>query len=90
MLADQIRVFDPVALANFKTLFPHLIYCDDPYQVAEGSDVLVFMTEWNQFRKLDMDRIKRLLKARNIVDLRNIYEPSQIKAIGFTYSAVGR
>lgn len=86
----QIRVFDPVALENFKTLFPDLSYCNDPYQVAEGSDVLVFMTEWNQFRKLDMERIKSLLRTPNIVDLRNIYEPEQIKLMGLNYVGVGR
>jgi UDPglucose 6-dehydrogenase len=86
----QVRVFDPVALENFKKLFPQIIYCEDPYQVANGSDVLVFMTEWNQFRKLDMDRIKKLLNVLNIVDLRNIYDPSQLKAMGFNYTAVGR
>lgn len=86
----DIRVFDPVAMDNFKTLFPDLLYCHDPYQVAEGSDVLVFMTEWNQFRKLDMQRIKALLRTPNIVDLRNIYEPERIKPLGFHYVCVGR
>ena len=86
----QIRTFDPVAMDNCKELFPDLIYCDDPYNVSEGSDVLVFITEWNQFRKLDMERIKTLLKALNIVDLRNIYEPSKMKSLGFKYVCVGR
>ncbi|MDY0094739.1 MAG: UDP-glucose/GDP-mannose dehydrogenase family protein [Candidatus Vecturithrix sp.] len=86
----HIRVFDPVAIPNFKTLFPDLTYCEDPYQVAEGSDALVFMTEWNQFRKLDMERIKTLLHALNIVDLRNIYEPDRLKQMGFHYICVGR
>lgn len=86
----RIRTFDPVAMDNCKELFPDLIYCDDPYNVSEGSDVLVFITEWNQFRKLDMERIKTLLKAPNIVDLRNIYEPSKMKSWGFKYVCVGR
>ncbi len=86
----QIRVFDPVAVENFKELFPELTYCTDPYQVAEGSDVLVFVTEWNQFRKLDMQRIKSLLMAPKIVDLRNIYDPEKIKAMGINYVCVGR
>ncbi len=85
-----IRVFDPVAVENFQRLFPDLTYCDDPFQVAEGSDVLVFMTEWNQFRKLDLERIKTLLKTPNIVDLRNIYEPAQVRGLGFDYIGVGR
>lgn len=86
----HIRVFDPVAMENFHVLFPDLTYCEDPYQVAEGSDVLVFMTEWNQFRKLDMERIKTLLRTHNIVDLRNIYEPDRLKQMGFHYICVGR
>lgn len=86
----RIRVFDPVAMENFKVLFPDLTYCHDPYQVAEGSDMLVFMTEWNQFRKLDMERLKTLLRAPHIVDLRNIYEPEQMKSKGLHYVCVGR
>jgi UDPglucose 6-dehydrogenase len=86
----KIRAFDPVAMDNFKKLFPDLTYCTDPYHVAEGSDVLIFMTEWNQFRKLDLDRLKTLLKTPNVVDLRNIYEPQQMRSLGFNYVGVGR
>ena len=86
----QIRAFDPVAMDNFQKLFPNVAYCRDPYHVAEGSDVLVLMTEWNQFRKLDLERLKTLLTAPKIVDLRNIYEPAQMKALGFDYTCVGR
>ena len=86
----QIRTFDPVAMDNCKKLFPDLTYCNDPYHVSEGSDVLVLITEWNQFRILDLEHIKTLLKAPNIVDLRNIYEPPKMKALGFNYVCVGR
>lgn len=86
----QVRAFDPVAMDNFRKLFPTVAYCRDPYHVAEGSDLLVLMTEWNQFRKLDLERLKTLLTAPNIVDLRNIYEPAQMKALGFDYVCVGR
>jgi UDPglucose 6-dehydrogenase len=86
----QIRAFDPVAMDNFKDLFPNVTYCDDPYHVSEGSDALVFITEWNQFRKLDLERIKTLLNVPNIVDLRNIYEPPKMKSLGFNYVGVGR
>jgi UDPglucose 6-dehydrogenase len=86
----QIRAFDPVAMDNCKKLFPDLTYCNDPYHVSEGSDVLVLITEWNQFRILDLEQIKTLLKAPNIVDLRNIYEPPKMKALGFNYVCVGR
>lgn len=86
----QIRTFDPVAMDNCQKLFPDLTYCTDPYHVSEGSDVLVFITEWNQFRSLDLERIKTLLKTPNIVDLRNIYEPPKMKTLGFNYVCVGR
>lgn len=89
-LGGQVRVFDPVAMENFQKAYPQLTYCADPYQVAEGSDVLVFMTEWNQFRKLDLERMKRGLRQANVVDLRNIYDPAQMKSMGFEYDSVGR
>lgn len=89
-LGGQVRVFDPVATENFQKVYPQLTYCTDPYQVAEGCDVLVLMTEWNQFRKLDLERMKGSLRQAKVVDLRNIYEPSQMKNLGFEYVSVGR
>jgi UDPglucose 6-dehydrogenase len=56
----------------------------------EGADVLVLVTEWNEFRALDLDRVKSLLKTPTIVDLRNIYRPEQVRALGFFYASVGR
>ena len=89
-LGGAVRAFDPVALENFAKLFPQVTYCADPYQVAEGSDALVLMTEWNQFRQLELDRIKPLLRSPKIVDLRNIYEPERMRHAGFQYVSVGR
>ena len=89
-LGGAVRAFDPVALENFAKIFPQVTYCADPYQVAEGSDVLVLMTEWNQFRQLELDRIKSLLRSPKIVDLRNIYEPERMRHAGFQYVGVGR
>ena len=89
-LGGAVRAFDPVALENFAKLFPQVTNCADPYQVAEGSDVLVLMTEWNQFRQLELDRIKSLLRSPKIVDLRNIYEPERMRHAGFQYVGVGR
>jgi UDPglucose 6-dehydrogenase len=63
---------------------------DDPYAVAEGADALVIITEWDQFRALDLDRIKLLMKKPVLVDLRNIYKPDDMKARGFAYTSVGR
>ena len=86
----RIKAFDPVAMQNASRILTDVEFCDGPYDVAEESDALVFLTEWNQFRKLDMEKIKAALRMPIIIDLRNIYEPDMMKEIGFTYVAVGR
>jgi UDPglucose 6-dehydrogenase len=86
----QIRAYDPVAVDVAKRMLSSVEYCENVYDVAEGSDALVFLTEWNQFRMLDMERIKTLLASPIIVDLRNIYEPGDMRKLGFTYVCVGR
>jgi UDPglucose 6-dehydrogenase len=63
---------------------------DEPYAVADSADVLVIITEWDQFRALDLDRIKLLMRKPVLVDLRNIYKPADMKARGFTYASIGR
>jgi UDPglucose 6-dehydrogenase len=67
-----------------------VVYCADEYDAAEGADVLVVATEWNQFRGLDLDRLRARLKSPALVDLRNVYEPRLVRAKGFRYSGVGR
>ena len=62
----------------------------NPYDVADGADALVLVTEWNQFRMLDLEKLKTLLKAPVMVDLRNVYEPETVRSAGFTYTCVGR
>lgn len=86
----QIRCFDPLAMDNTKIILPQLTYCQDEYETARGSDVLVIATEWNQFRNLDLLKIKNLLKTPILIDLRNLYEPTQVKTLGLTYEGVGR
>lgn len=86
----RIKAFDPVAMEQAKIVLPNLDYCDDTYTVAQDSDALVFLTEWNQFRSLDLEKIKGLLKEPIIIDLRNIYEPKKMKEYGFNYYCVGR
>ena len=86
----RVRVYDPAAMDNAKTLFPQVAYCKDPYEAAKGADALVIMTEWNEFRNLDLERIKGLLRKPFFFDLRNIYEPEKVKKLGFTYFCVGR
>ena len=86
----KIRAFDPVAIENAKKIMPDVKYCKETYETIKDCDALVFMTEWNQFRSLNMEKIKSLMKQPIIFDLRNIYNPSKMKQYGFVYSSVGR
>lgn len=86
-----VRAFDPVAMEEArKVLGETVTYCEDAYETAQGADALVIVTEWNQFRRLDLGRMKELLKQPVIVDLRNIYSPEEAAAAGFVYESVGR
>jgi UDPglucose 6-dehydrogenase len=85
-----VKAFDPVAMEEAKHSLPDIEFATDEFDAIEGADVLVFLTEWNQFRALDMERVKRLLKSPKIADLRNIYEPSDMRELGFEYVGVGR
>lgn len=85
-----VRAFDPVAMEEAKHFVNGIEYASDEYDAIDGADALVIVTEWNQFRALDMEKVKRLLKAPKIADLRNIYEPSDMRALGFDYIGVGR
>ena len=86
-----IKAYDPAGMKNASLILPQtVVYCMDPYEVAEDCDCLVIATEWNQFRKLDLERIKRLLKYPRVVDLRNVYEPEEMRKTGFEYTGVGR
>jgi UDPglucose 6-dehydrogenase len=87
----KIKVHDPQGMKEAKLYLPEGIeYMDNPYQVCDGADVLVLMTEWNQYRALDLERIKSLMRTAVFVDLRNVYEPDGTKKLGFTYFGVGR
>jgi len=85
-----IKCFDPLAMDNTKKILPHLTYCQDEYETAKASDALVIATEWNQFRNLDLLKIKKLLKSPILLDLRNLYEPEKVKSLDFIYEGVGR
>ncbi|MBA4121086.1 MAG: UDP-glucose/GDP-mannose dehydrogenase family protein [Acidobacteria bacterium] len=85
-----VKAFDPVAMEEAKHSLPDIEFATDEFDAIEGADVLVFLTEWNQFRALDMEKVKRLLKSPKIADLRNIYEPSDMREMGFEYVGVGR
>jgi UDPglucose 6-dehydrogenase len=86
----NVVAYDPVAQGEAEKHLPAIEYAEDEYAAATGADVLVFITEWNQFRALDMQRIRTLMRTPNIADLRNIYEPADMRELGFNYVGVGR
>ena len=85
-----VRAFDPEAMPACKPLFPTVVYCDNAYETAEGADALVIITEWNQFRKLELDHLHQLLRQPLVIDLRNLYAPEKMAAAGFRYVSIGR
>ncbi|HET6972168.1 MAG TPA: UDP binding domain-containing protein, partial [Phenylobacterium sp.] len=85
----KVQAFDPEG-HEARALLEGVDFKDNPYDVAEGADALVIITEWDQFRALDLDRIKLLMKSPTLVDLRNIYKPADMRARGFAYTSVGR
>ena len=87
----RVKAFDPVAMDNARGMLPEDVqYCEDSYDAAEGADAMIIVTEWNQFRSLDMERVRSSLKQPVVVDLRNLYDPKRMKDQGFQYSSVGR
>lgn len=86
----SVRAFDPVAMDEARKFLPEIEYAANEYDAIADADVLVIITEWNQFRALEMAKVKRLLNAPKVVDLRNIYEPDDMRRIGFDYVGVGR
>jgi UDPglucose 6-dehydrogenase len=86
----KVRAYDPVAMSEARKLLPDIDYADDEYAAVTGADALVFVTEWNQFRALDLARIRDLMATPKVADLRNIYDPDDMKELGFEYVGVGR
>jgi len=86
----SVRAYDPVAIPEARPLLPAVEFGTDAYDTASGCDALVLATEWNQFRSLDLPRLKTLLRSPVLVDLRNVYEPVDMKRLGFRYAGVGR
>ncbi len=86
----KVKAFDPVAMEEAKKDLPEIEYASDEYDAIKDADALVIITEWNQFRALDMAKVKNLLKSPKIADLRNIYEPNDMRELGFEYVGVGR
>jgi UDPglucose 6-dehydrogenase len=86
----NVRGYDPVARRTAAPLMPAVEIFDDVYKMAQGCDALVVVTEWNEFKQLDLEKIKELLKCPVIYDGRNIYDPARMKELGFCYRAIGR
>ncbi|HEY1250982.1 MAG TPA: UDP-glucose/GDP-mannose dehydrogenase family protein [Thermoanaerobaculia bacterium] len=86
----SVRAFDPAAMPNARASHPGIHYAKNAYDCASGADFLVLATEWNEFRALDLKRLEGLLRSPTMIDLRNVYEPSEMREAGWTYAGVGR
>jgi UDPglucose 6-dehydrogenase len=86
----SIRAYDPVAADGFRQLFPDLTYCQDAYEAAEGADAVLLVTEWNEFRQLDLSRLRAVVRRPYLFDGRNVYDPLQAEKAGFAYYGIGR
>jgi len=86
----RINAFDPEGMSEAKKLMPDIFYCRDAYETMEGADALVLLTEWNEFRALDLGRVRNLLASPLVIDLRNIYRPDEMAAAGLVYVSIGR
>ncbi len=90
-IGANIRVYDPVAMDDTKSVLAQRVtYCSDAYDAAANADAIILVTEWNQFRNLQLERLKGLLKHPVFIDLRNVYEPDRMRKSGFDYYSVGR
>jgi UDPglucose 6-dehydrogenase len=89
-MGATVRAHDPVSMEQARRELPDIDYCSDPYECIRGADAMVVVTEWVQYRTLDLERLKREMKHPVVVDLRNIYQPHEMIAFGFTYESVGR
>jgi UDPglucose 6-dehydrogenase len=85
-----VQAYDPVAMASARQLFPGVHFCTDAYEAASGTDAVLLLTEWNEFKQLDMERVRAGMRRAVLIDGRNLYEPADLRAAGFTYAGVGR
>ena len=86
----RVKAFDPESMHEAAKILSDVDFCDGPYHAIDGADAMVLITEWDQFRAIDFDRVKKLLKSPTVVDLRNVYQPSDMARRGFNYVSVGR
>jgi UDPglucose 6-dehydrogenase len=86
----EVCAYDPEGRHEAETLLPAITYAEGAYECVEGADALVILTEWDEFRALDLARVKALMRGRVVVDLRNIYRPDAMQGHGFDYTGIGR
>ena len=86
----RVQVHDPQGMDEARKMLPDFSYHDSPYAACEGADAVVLMTEWNQYRALDLARIREAMRDTIFIDLRNVYDPEKMKKMGFSYVGVGR
>jgi len=89
-LGAKVRAYDPAGMEHAREILPEVAYCDGAYACAEGADALVIVTEWEQFRTLDFERLRAIMRQPVMVDLRNVYQPEEMARHGFVYESVGR
>jgi UDPglucose 6-dehydrogenase len=86
----RVKAYDPESMHEAGKVLTEVDCCDGPYHAIDGADAMVLITEWDQFRALDLDRVKKLMKSAVVIDLRNVYQPAEMERRGFSYSSVGR
>jgi UDPglucose 6-dehydrogenase len=86
----SVKAYDPVAMEQAKQVLPPIEYCNSPEEVAQGADILILLTEWNEFRTMDISHLAQLLKSPTVIDARNMYEPARMRAMGINYICIGR
>jgi len=86
----RVRVYDPVAMDRARAVLRDVTFCDNPYDVAQDADCLAVLTEWDEFRSLDLERIKSMMRIPTLADGRNIFDPATVTGLGFLYKGIGR
>jgi UDPglucose 6-dehydrogenase len=89
-MGARVQAFDPEGMEEAKKMLTGVDFRAGPYEAAQGADAVVIVTEWDRFRALDLERLKTIMRAPVIVDLRNVYRPEDLRSRGFTYVSVGR
>ncbi|MBI2431166.1 MAG: UDP-glucose/GDP-mannose dehydrogenase family protein [Candidatus Levybacteria bacterium] len=89
-MGAKMKVYDPIAMDNAKKILKHVIFCSDSYEAAKDTDLLIVITEWNEFRQLNLGKIKEYMRQPVLIDGRNIYDPNVVQRLGFIYRGVGR